>query len=62
MKKLIELTISPKGETTLQTKGFSGGACQEASRFLEVALGEVAAEKMTAEFYAAEPLRQQIQQ
>ena len=52
MEKFIELTISPKGETTLVTKGFAGAACQEASRFLEAALGEAVTERKTAEFYA----------
>ena len=25
MSKTIEVTVSPKGETTIQTKGFAGG-------------------------------------
>ena len=51
MNKTIEITIGPKGETTVQTKGFSGSECRDASRFIEVALGQKTAEQMTAEFY-----------
>jgi hypothetical protein len=51
MPRVIEVIVSPKGETTLQTKGYSGADCQQASRFLEEALGIVAADRKTAEFY-----------
>ena len=48
--KIIEITISPRGETKVETRGFTGGACREASRFLEQALGARTAEALTAEF------------
>jgi hypothetical protein len=51
MPRVIEVIVSPKGETTLQTKGYSGADCQLASRFLEEALGIVSAERKTAEYY-----------
>ena len=51
MPRVIEVIVSPKGETTLQTKGYSGADCQQASRFLEEALGIVSAERKTAEYY-----------
>lgn len=50
--KTIEVTVSPTGETKVETKGFAGPACREASRLLEAALGRVASERLTAEFYA----------
>ena len=28
MTKIIEITVSPKGETKLETRGFAGVACQ----------------------------------
>jgi len=56
--KTIEIVISPKGETTVQTKGFTGGSCREASKLLEQALGVKAGEQMTAEFYAAQQVQQ----
>ena len=49
--KLIEITISPEGQTRLETRGFSGATCQEASRLLERALGSATAEQLTSEYY-----------
>jgi hypothetical protein len=51
MNQIIELTISPTGETKLETKGFVGGSCRDASRFLEQALGASGKEQLTAEFH-----------
>ncbi len=60
--KTIEITVTPTGDTIVQTKGFSGPGCRDASRFVEQALGERAGERLTAEFYdrhaVSEPLRQ----
>ena len=49
--KSIEIVVSVKGETTVQTKGFTGASCQEASKFIEQALGNKTAEQKTPEFY-----------
>lgn len=49
--KTIEITVGPKGETTVQTKGFTGGECRDASKFVEVALGQRTTEVLTAEFH-----------
>jgi hypothetical protein len=62
MSRIIEITVSPTGETTVQTKGYVGADCLRASRFLEQALGTPSAEKKTAEFYTETPAVQQIQQ
>ena len=51
MSKTIEITVGPNGETTVQTRGFAGGECREASRFLEQALGRTAGERLTPEFH-----------
>ena len=48
--KCIEITVSPTGQTSVQTKGFVGGECRDASRFLEEALGQRVSESLTAEF------------
>lgn len=61
MPRMIEVTISPTGETTVQTRGFAGSDCLEASKFLEGALGLVAAEHKTSEFYSATATQQHIQ-
>ena len=49
--KFIEILIDTNGETHIQTKGFSGASCQEATRLLEQALGQTQSEVRTAEFY-----------
>ena len=36
--KTIEITVDEDGRVTVETKGFSGGQCREASRFVEEAL------------------------
>ena len=51
MKTTIEIIVSPEGNATVQTLGFSGPSCREASRFVEQALGRQIAERRTAEFY-----------
>ncbi len=49
--KTIEVVVLPSGETRVETKGFSGAECREASRFLEAALGKTLTETLTAEFH-----------
>lgn len=51
--KTIEIIVAPNGDTRLETRGFSGPACREASAFLEQALGKPAAERLTGEFHQA---------
>jgi hypothetical protein len=62
MHRVIEIVVSPQGETTLQTKGFQGPQCLEASRFLERALGVSFQEQKTAEFFEQVPEQQTQQQ
>ena len=50
MARIIEVVVSPTGETTVQTKGYAGTDCLQASRFLEQSLGVVTTEdRKTAE-------------
>ena len=49
--KTIEITVDPQGRTTVETKGFAGAACRDASKDLERALGQATGEQLTAEFY-----------
>ncbi len=51
MSQTLEILVSAQGETTVQTKGFAGASCLEASRFLEEALGSRIADHRTTEFY-----------
>jgi hypothetical protein len=62
MTRIIEVTVTPKGETSIQTKGYAGADCLQASRFLEQALGVIAKETKTGEFYAAAQSDQHIEQ
>lgn len=62
MKKTIEIVISPTGETTVQTKGFAGGECRDASKFVEVALGQRTGEQTTNEFYQAQQVNRDLRQ
>ena len=62
MSKTIEVTISPKGEASIQTKGFTGEACRDATRNLEAALGVRTREQLTNEFHAATQSEQQPSQ
>jgi hypothetical protein len=59
--KVIEITVNPQGEARVQTKGFTGASCQEASRFLEQALGQRTKEQLTAEFHQSTATVQQQQ-
>jgi len=54
----MEITVSPKGETTVVTRGFAGATCRDASRFVEQALGQRTTETLTAEFHQAENVQQ----
>ena len=62
MKKVIRVIVGPKGDARVETRGFSGGECRDASRFLEQALGKPANEQLTAEFYQELSAEQRIQQ
>jgi len=47
MSRTIEITVSPTGETRVQTLGFVGRTCKLASAFLEKALGKVTDDRAT---------------
>jgi hypothetical protein len=59
MSRIIEVIVNPKGETTVQTKGYAGSDCLQASKFLEQALGVVSQQQHTAEFYEVSNSTQQ---
>ena len=60
--KTIEITVDPRGQSKVQTRGFTGGECREASRFVEQALGTRSAETLTADFYLGQEARQDLRQ
>ena len=62
MTRVIEIIVSPQGQTRVETKGFSGSTCRDTSRFIEQALGKIASDQLTDEFYRQsenQSLRQQ---
>lgn len=56
------ITVSPKGETKIETKGFAGSTCKAASESLEKALGFKQSEQLTAEFYSQQTQQQQLKE
>ena len=54
---VIEITVDPQGQVTVETRGYAGSSCRQGSAFLEKALGKVAREKRTAEFYQSQTTR-----
>ena len=51
----IEIIVKPDGQTIVETKGFTGESCRDASRFIEQAMGKRESEQLTAEFYQQAP-------
>ena len=51
MSQIIEVTVKPDGTARVETRGFWGSACRDASQFLEAALGQSAGESLTPEFF-----------
>ena len=47
----IQVTISPSGEVTLETRGLKGTACLAETKGLEEKLGRVTARTKTAEYW-----------
>jgi hypothetical protein len=62
MARIIEVVVSPTGDTTIQTRGYIGSECLQASEFLEQALGSITADHRTNEYYQTQQVQQQIQQ
>lgn len=61
MTQSITVEITPEGAVTVQTQGFAGASCKQATAALEKALGTVTNDTKTPEFHqgAACPLPQQ---
>ncbi|MFN7141721.1 MAG: DUF2997 domain-containing protein, partial [Limisphaerales bacterium] len=49
--KQIEVTVLPDGSIQIDAVGFKGSDCEQATRFLEEALGVVAAKQKKPEFH-----------
>jgi hypothetical protein len=62
LNRIIEITVSPTGAAKVETRGFTGGACREASRFVEQALGSRTAETLTAEYHQGQQATEELKQ
>ena len=49
--KIIEIIVAPNGQSRVETKGFTGSECRQASQFIERALGLRTDEVLKAEFH-----------
>jgi len=54
MNKTIEIVVAPNGQTRVETKGFAGSECRQASEFIEQALGQPQHEQLKTEFHQAQ--------
>jgi hypothetical protein len=62
MSRTIEIIVTAEGKTTVQTLGFTGSSCREASKVIEQAFGQRIGELLTAEFHQVQTVEQQQQQ
>ncbi len=62
MNPRIEITVTPEGETSVETRGFAGPACKAASKPYEVALGAKSTERLTPEYHANATVAQPAEQ
>jgi hypothetical protein len=62
MPRITEVIVTKEGQTTVQTKGYSGSTCLEASKWLEQALGIVTTDRKTSEYFETGTIEQHVQQ
>ncbi len=60
--KTITITVDTNGQAKVETTGFAGTECRDASKFVEQALGRTTGEILTADFYRIEHTRQNLQE
>jgi hypothetical protein len=60
MNRSIEILIAPDGSLTIDAVGFKGAGCDQATKFLEQALGLTAGKQRKPEFH--QTTRRQHQQ
>jgi len=56
MTKTIQIRISPQGQATVKTEGYSGTECRDATKIFED-LGRVVSDTATAEMYGTEQIQ-----
>lgn len=60
--QIIEITVAADGSTRVETRGFAGSICRQASAFVEQALGQRTGEQLTSEFYVQQSQPQTLQE
>jgi hypothetical protein len=60
MKPHIEIILSPMGDIAIDAVGFKGADCEKATRFLEEALGSVAARNKKRENSQTQRVQQKV--
>ena len=58
----ITVDITPDGAVSIDAVGFSGADCEQATRFLEKALGQVSRRAKKPEYWQQSAVRKQTQQ
>lgn len=51
MSEVVTVEISPIGEVSVKTQGFTGATCKQATKALEAALGSTIQDDHTREFH-----------
>ena len=51
MKRTIEINIAPTGEIQIDAIGFKGADCEQATKFLELALGTIGTKNHKPEYH-----------
>ena len=52
LNESIEVVISPEGEIQIDARGFSGSDCEQATAFLEQALGQIGKRSRKPTYYS----------
>jgi len=61
MNRSIEILIAPDGSLTIDAIGFKGSDCDQATKFLEVALGLTAGKQRKPEYHQLRTAKRQQQ-
>ncbi len=51
MNQTITIIVAPDGNTKVETHGFDGRSCADASKFIETALGQKTTEQFKSEYF-----------
>lgn len=51
MKRTIQITVASTGEIQIDAVGFKGADCEQATKFLEEALGTISAKQKKPEYH-----------